>query len=87
MAKRVLPPLYWTRYINKGTQLQFDHDKVITSDTTWLRESVSRTYYAKNNTLRVVSPYLRNDYFVNCKVVTFSRVLEWVLVDAFKKRH
>ena len=80
-----VPAQYWLRYSDKGKQLEFGADNVITDKSTWLSTSISWTP-TKNNTVTVVSPFYKDDTVRMCKVITLSRYLEWILIDAFKKQ-
>ncbi|XP_067933356.1 uncharacterized protein [Watersipora subatra] len=79
-----LPSSYWRRYTNKGRQLEFEADNVLQNEITWLATGISWTYSTENKA-KVVSPYYEDENFLMCKLLSFSRVAEWMLIDAFKK--
>ena len=79
-----LPFQYNARYMAKGRKLQYATDTVCASFDDWKSASITWNRTATGD-VEVTSPVFRDDKFVYAKVLTLSRVYEWILIDAFKK--
>ena len=75
---------YMYRYMNKGRPLQFTADRVYTSLLEWELASIEWDL-SSPAVAKVSSPVYRDGDIIYAKVLTLSRLMEFIMVDTFKK--
>lgn len=84
MAKLFLTK-YVSRYEARGRKIVAVPDEVISNKVLWLATNMKWTL--NNDVYEIQSPIYRDEETGNvyCKIITLSRAMEYILVDAFKK--
>lgn len=81
-----LRDLYVSRYMTKGMQLEFPPDIVSTSEKAWEDDMITWDQTSKVGVSLVTSPYYQDNKYVFAKYLTLSRVIEWIMIDSFRKQ-
>lgn len=72
------------RYANQGRQLVFEPDRICHSLLEWELAEIEWDLSTPGKA-KVTSPIYKDGGLIYAKVLTLSRLMEWIMIDTFKK--